>query len=174
MALNERQRQFAREYLKDLNATQAAIRAGYSKKTAGQSGERLLKHVEIAPIIQKNMDKRVERTEITSDRVLKELFRLATVDIAEAFNEDGTLKPIHEIPEDVRRAISGVDVDTLSGELVRHKIRFWSKDSALEKLGKHLKLFTEKIEHSGKDGQPIQINVVTAVPDGMGDEDADD
>ena len=74
--LNEKQKQFVREYLIDLNATQAAIRAGYSEKTARSQGQRLLTHVDIAAAIKVAQDERIERTEITADRVLEELAKI--------------------------------------------------------------------------------------------------
>lgn len=80
MALNEKQQKFADEYLIDRNATQAAIRAGYSKSTAYSQGQRLLKHAEVAAFIDKRREDLAERTEITQDRVLQELWAIATAD----------------------------------------------------------------------------------------------
>lgn len=155
--LTKKQAQFAQEYLVDLNATQAAMRAGYSPKTARQLGNRLLATPHVAREIERRRSERMERTEITSDVVLMELLRLARADISMAFDENGTLKPLHEIPEDVRRAIAGVDVDELfegrgkDREMIGYvkKIKFWDKTKALELLGKHLNLFTEKVHFSG-------------------------
>lgn len=78
--LRPRQQLFALEYLKDLNATQAAIRAGYSEKTAAQIGERLLRNVEIRQQVQEAMDKRAARTEIDGDKILRELWKIAFAD----------------------------------------------------------------------------------------------
>ena len=75
--LPAKRQRFVEEYLIDLNATQAAIRAGYSAKTAGSIGEEILKKPEIQEAIQAAMKARSERTEITADRVLKELGRIA-------------------------------------------------------------------------------------------------
>lgn len=77
MALNAKQNRFVEEYPVDLNATQAAIRAGYSKKTAYSIGQRLLKDVEIQEAIQKAMKDRSERTGITQDKVVEELGKVA-------------------------------------------------------------------------------------------------
>lgn len=77
MSLTPKQARFVEEYLIDLNATQAAIRAGYSKKTAGQIGDQNLKKLHISKSIQEAQAKRSERTEITQDRVLQELARIA-------------------------------------------------------------------------------------------------
>lgn len=81
MSLSPKQARFVEEYLVDLNATQAAIRAGYSAKTASQAGERLLRKVEIATAVQEAKAKRSERTEITQDMVLQRWWQLANVDM---------------------------------------------------------------------------------------------
>lgn len=150
--LSPKQQRFVAEYLKDSNATQAAIRAGYSRKTAKSQGARLLTNVDIAQAVTK----RVEQVGITADVVLGELLRIARADIGQAYGKDGRLLALKDMPEDVRRAISGIDVEEIFegygderkpvGNLV--KLRFWDKPRTLELLGKHLKLFTEKFEHT--------------------------
>ena len=154
--LTPKQRKFISEYLIDRNATQAAIRAGYSKKTADVQGPRLLGKVRKTKFFQNKIKKQEERTEITADRILKELWRLGTVDIRQAFKPDGTLKDIKDIPEDVARAIGGIEVDEIytggTKKLSRghtKKIKFWKKTEALELLGKHLKLFIERFDITG-------------------------
>lgn len=156
-ALAPKQAAFVREYLIDLNATQAAIRAGYSEKTAYSQGQRLLKDVEIASAIQEAQNERAKRTLIEADSVLLEIARLAFVDPGDLFDEQGRLLPIKKMPDGVRRAVSSVEVvtRTVPGSEpveVEHtsKIKFWDKRGSLELLGKHLKLFTDKVEHSGK------------------------
>lgn len=157
-ALTPKQEMFCQEYLVDLNATQAAIRAGYSRKTAGQQAEALLKKLEIATRVQELMDSRSQKVSVSSETVLQELLRLATVDLSEAYDENGNLKQIHDIPVDVRRAIAGVetyyekvgsDEDGNPDLCTVKKLKFWDKTKALEMLGRHLKLFTDKVEHSG-------------------------
>lgn len=81
--LTARQKRFVIEYLVDLNATQAAIRAGYSPKTANEQAARLLANVSIQEAIQAAMKKREERTEITADRVIKEIFNIFEADARE-------------------------------------------------------------------------------------------
>jgi|SRR5215471_3025720 len=147
---------FVQEYLKDLNATQAAIRAGYSEKTAGSVGHDLLKKPEIQTAIQAAMDARSERTEITADRVLQEIARLAFVDMRKFYREDGSFKGIHEFDDDTAAALASLETAELfegSGEnrvQVGHikKLKLWDKSRNLELLGKHLKLFIDKNEAS--------------------------
>lgn len=162
--MTDKQRAFCAEYLVDLNATQAAIRAGYSESTARSIGHENLTKPDIEAEIQRLMKERASRVEVTSDMVLRELLNLACVDVGQVFGENGSLLPIHSIPENVRKAISGIDVYE---EYAGHgedrenigqtkKLRFWDKTKALEMLGRHLKMFTEKLEHSGPNGGPIQ------------------
>lgn len=100
---------FIKEYLVDLNATSAAIKAGYSAKTAGQAGSRLLDDPEIAKAIQEGMDARAEKTGITAEYVL-----------------NGIRDTIEECLDNPQAKLKGYEL-----------------------LGKHLKLFTDKVEHSG-------------------------
>jgi phage terminase small subunit len=158
VALAPKQARFVDEYPIDVNAKAAAIRAGYSPKTAQEQGSRLLSNVKIRQAIDERILARSKRTEITADTVLRELLRLARVDIGEAFKPDGSLKSIHDMPEDVRRAIAGVEVDELfhghgqDREQIGYtrKVKFWDKTRALELLGRHLKLFVDKIEVEGR------------------------
>ena len=132
-ALTPKQAAFVREYLVDLNATQAAIRAGYSAKTAGQIGDENLKKPEIAAAVQAGMDARSERTEISADYVL-----MGIREVAE--------RCLEKAPVMVGR---GEDRQQLTDDAGRN---VWTFDSsganrAFELLGKHLKLFTDKVEH---------------------------
>lgn len=168
MPLSAKQQRFVAEYLKDSNATQAAIRAGYSKTNARNTGSRMLTIADVASAITKH----VQQAGITADVILGELLRIARVDIGQAYDPSGYLLPLKEMPEDVRRAIAGIDVEEMfdgSGEERRRvgnvvKVKFWDKPRSLELLGKHLKLFTDKLEHSGN----VSVNVVDpyALPHG--------
>ena len=149
--LNLRQNLFKTEYLKDLNATQAAIRAGYSDKTAGQIGERLLRNVEIAAAVQEAMDKRANKLEISADNVLQEIAKLAFHDPRKFFDDDGRLRPISELDDNTAACIAGIETmhkiigDEKDGCVVITKIKIADKGANLERLGRHLKLFTDKI-----------------------------
>jgi phage terminase small subunit len=149
---------FCLEYLKDLNATAAYQRArpdiGYN--TARTEGSKLLAKPNIQQQIYKLNEERKKAIKIDSEFVLNELYRIASTDVIGLFNDDGSVKPIQEVPEDLRRAVSSIEVleyfegygDDREQVGFIKKIRLWSKDSSLDKLGKHLKLFTEKREIS--------------------------
>jgi phage terminase small subunit len=163
--LTPKERLFALEYLVDLNATQAAIRAGYSKKTAGAIGHENLKKPEIKEFLDEQIAKREKRVEVTADRVLAELMRVGFSDLRRAFNEDGSLKAPKDWPDDVAAAMSSVEVvEEFEGKGEDRqqvgwtkKVKLWDKPRALEMLGKHLKLFAERVEHSGPSGGPIEF-----------------
>lgn len=176
--LNERQERFCNEYLIDLNATQAAIRAGYKETTAYSMGQRLLKNVEVQAYIQQRKQDRVERTEITQDMVLRELALIAfsnaadyaavvekqaTVDVESGvqiplFDEDGkpvmyrTVEPVltAELTENQKRALAVIKKGRDGFE-----IKPYDKVRALELLGKHLGMFTDKVEMSGQVNNPF-------------------
>lgn len=156
--LEPKQEAFCQEYIKDFNASQAAIRAGYSEKASRSVASRMLTKANISDRINELIQKRKAKVELTADLILAEILKLAQVDLGKAYDSNGNLLPIHEIPEDVRKAMSGVKVfeefegvgrDRIKIGEVR-EVKFWDKTKALELLGKHLKLFTDRIEHSGK------------------------
>jgi phage terminase small subunit len=176
--LAPRQAQFVAEYLIDLNATRAAERAGYSPKTAYSQGQRMLTNVEIRKAIQAAMDKRAHKLEITADRVLQEIAKLAFFDPAAFFEDDGSLKRIQDLDEHTRMAIAGIEVVELfegSGEQkhaygLLKKIKIADKGQNLERLGRHLKLFTDKTEHSG---DLVGVQLIHSVPQPQREKDGD-
>lgn len=160
--LTDKQRMFVKEYLIDLNATQAAIRAGYSQKTANEQGARMLANVSIQEEIQKEMNKRANRIEITADKVLQEIAKLAFVNVKDLYDEKGNLKDITDLDDNITSAISSIKVQQKAGDMkislnsneapIQHideqvkEIKLWDKKASLELLGKHLKLFTDVSE----------------------------
>lgn len=166
--LTGKQKRFCDEYLIDLNATQAAIRAGYSEKTAYSAGQRLLKNVEIQKEIKARQDDRAERTEITQDMVLKELALIAfsnATDYANVVEKqamvevEGVMMPIQdEEGNPVKyRTVEPVLTEELTAEQRKalavvkkgkdgFEIKPYDKIRALELLGKHLGMWTEKVE----------------------------
>lgn len=152
--LPPKQRRFVQEYLVDLNATQAAIRAGYSASGAAVQGARLLTNVKVQEALQDAQKKRERRTEITADRVLNELAKIAFADLKD-FVEFGPgrikIRPSNEVDGAALAEVSSVA--TMVGTNVSVKLH--PKMKALELLCKHLGLAPEKHQLSGPDGGPI-------------------
>lgn len=154
--LTPKQERFVAEYLIDLNATQAAIRAGYSKKTANRTASDLLTKPDIQALISKGKSKQLEKADLTAVRVIEELRRLALVDTRGFFDERGNLKPIHELTAEQGAALSGIEViiknakagDGQTDEI--HKIKLWDKTRALDTLAKHFGLLKETVQHEGE------------------------
>jgi phage terminase small subunit len=157
--LPPKQAEFVKQYLVDLNASAAAMRAGYSAKTADQIAYQLLQKTSVREAIQAAMEERSRRTEITADRVLQELARMAFFDARRLFANDGSPLPVTEMDEDTARAVVGLDVATVGnadigiGQVL--KLKLADKKGALELLGRHLGMWKDKTEISGPDGGPI-------------------
>ncbi|EFI58741.1 MULTISPECIES: terminase small subunit [Comamonas] len=143
MALTPKQERFVAEYLIDLNATQAAIRAGYSQKTAGQIGEQNLKKLEIAEAIKAAMEKRADRNSVTQDEVISGLRELRDMAMGK--------KPMR-VTEILR--VSGKPPKTI--ELDVKVFEAAAAKGALELLGKHIGMFKEKVELTGANGGPVE------------------
>lgn len=164
MALNDKQQRFVAEYLKDQNATQAAIRAGYSQKTAGSQGFDLLKKPEIADEIRRKTGKILEKAEFTAERVIQELARIVTFDPRKLYSEDGSLKPITELDDDTAMALSGFEVTEefdgngkeRSAVGFTKKVKWLDKNTAITNALRMFGKLTDKVEHTGKDGGPIE------------------
>lgn len=155
-ALTPQQERFVSEYLIDLNATQAATRAGYSAKTAYSQGQRLLKDVEVAKAIETGQAALAKRNEVTQDDVLNELRKMAFSDIRKVYGPDGKLLPIPELSDDMAGAITAVDAEvertgTGSHELGEvRKYRVADKLGPLKLYGQHLGLFGKRLTVDGK------------------------
>lgn len=160
--LTARQERFVAEYLTDLNATQAAIRAGYSAKTAKQAGARMLTFVAVADAIAAAKTKRLERVEITQDRVLEELAILAFSDVTHYVVDDaGYVRLADGAPAGANRAIASIkrhiNVDDAGNSVIDAEIKLWDKPGPLKLAGRHVGLFPDRIEVTGKDGGPLEI-----------------
>lgn len=148
MALTAKQERFINEYLIDLNATQAAIRAGYSPRTANEQGSQLLANISIRAHIDKAIAEQSKRTGINADRVIKELARIALINADDVINmRDATVKEGAE--RDNTAAIASVKVKYFDGEVSEREIKLADKIKALELLGKHLGMFTDKLDITG-------------------------
>lgn len=158
--LSPKQRRFIAEYLKDQNGTQAAIRAGYSKKTAQEQSSDLLSKPIIRAAVDTELAKIQDKAGVTQERILIALLNIAELDPRKLFNKDGTIKDVHDIPEDVAATIVSIESDDKEGSV--RKLRFCDKVRALELLGKHLKMFTDKTEVTDPAGNPVIIQFAPA------------
>lgn len=149
---------FAHEYVIDLNGTRAAIAAGYSRNGADAIASRLLGNVKVNRLVNRLFAERSERCKVRSDMVLQELAKMAFFDVRQLFDEQGAFREIHTLPAEVAASIAGFEVATLFEHFAPgqsrpigtvRKIKLADKGLALERLGRHLKLFTDKIELSG-------------------------
>jgi phage terminase small subunit len=142
---------FVKEYLVDLNATQAAIRAGYSPKTANEQGARLLTNVSVADAVSREMAERSKRTGISADRIVYELAKIALLNPSDAINvTDATVRD--NISDEDTACIASVKVKTAAsdtGYTVEREIKFYDKIKALELLGKHNGMFKDDLRLSG-------------------------
>jgi phage terminase small subunit len=154
-SLTAQQKRFACEYLKTLNASQAAVSAGYTKKNAGILGYQLLKNPLVANYIQQQMDRRAERLEISADKVLQEIAKLSYANTQDLYDEYGELIPIQDLPRNIAAAVQSIEVSSTQQGTVLQKIKLHDKRASLELLGKHLVLFTDKKEITGPDGVPL-------------------
>lgn len=151
-----KQRRFVEEYLIDLNATQAAIRAGYSKKTANEQGSRLLANVSVAAAVVEAQRARMERTEITQDMVLRELAVLGFTDMGtylDLAGKHGAVLDWSALPEGATKAISEITQEIYTegkgedaGQVKRTKFKLYDKRAALVDIGRHLGMFKDRLE----------------------------
>lgn len=143
--LTDKQTAFVREYLVDLNATQAAIRAGYSERTASRIGPQLLGKTWVREAIEKAQAKRARRVEVTQDYVLSNLVEVVerTMQRAPVLDRKG-----EQVTDEEGRSVWTFDAK--------------GANRALELLGKHLGIFTDKVkaEVSGPDGGPVASEIV--------------
>ncbi len=151
--LTDKQQRFVDEYLIDLNATQAAIRAGYSEKTAKEIGSENLTKPNIAKAIQEAQNKRTEQTQIDAAYVLKRLVEIDQMDVLDIMDDQMKIRPVNEWPKVWRQYVVNLENLELSdGEGCFKKIKWPDKVKNLELLGRHVSVgaFKDKVEHSGK------------------------
>src|SRR5438105_10826456 len=155
MPLTPKQARFVAEYLIDSNATQAAIRAGYSAKTANKVGPRLLVNVGIAAALATKQTTQLAKLEITAERVLEELARIAFFKATDFFDADGNVLPVTQLSADAAACIASLDIilaniDAGDGKRDRmHRIKLADKLRALELLAKRFGLVKEQVEVTG-------------------------
>lgn len=150
--LTAKQKRFIEEYLIDLNATQAAIRAGYSPHTAKEIGYENLTKPHIRAHVDKAMAERSKRTGINAERVVIELARIGLINPGKLINFDEATVRV-DATEDDLAAVQSVKVKTIpteDGDIVEREVRLYDKNRALELLGKHLGIFTDNVKVSGE------------------------
>lgn len=165
-----KQELFARAYVANgLNGTEAAKAAGFSAKTAGAAASRLLKIVNVKALIAELTAARAKKLDISADWVLGELRKLAGYDAGAIFNDEGGLRPISEWDSSARAALVGLDHEKLFEHFgpgqAKHvgttrKVKLADKLRALELLGRHLKLFTDRVEVAGLEGLAEKLNQI--------------
>jgi phage terminase small subunit len=163
--LTPQQERFCHEYLKDRNGTQAAIRAKYSRKTAQAQSSRLLTNVMLRARVNQLVKEQLDRIKIRSDFVIRELLNSATINIKDAYDEGGNLLPLEFMPEQLQKAIVEIRTEELfdgRGEEreqigTAKTIKVMDRFKSLEAIGKHLKMFTDVVEHRGLDNLADQI-----------------
>lgn len=164
--LTDKQELFAREYLKDLNATQAAIRAGYSVKSAQEQASRLLSNIMVQSRISELKADRNEEVGIDAAYVLRRLVEIDQMDVLDILNDEGGIKPISEWPKVWRTTLSGFDINTsvtnfdeTTIENILKKIKWPDKVKNLELLGKHVTVqaFKDNVKNElvGANGLPL-------------------
>ncbi|MGM4915892.1 terminase small subunit [Tardiphaga sp. 813_E8_N1_3] len=161
--LTPKQQRFVAEYLIDLNGTKAAIRAGYSARTANEQAVALLKHPGIAATIDAAKIARFERLDVDADYVLQRLFAEAQADLADLYTHAGDLKPVDEWPPIWRTGlVAGLDIEALYDGYgkdrvqigVVKKLRLSDRLRRIELIGKHIRVnaFQDTVQHNGLDG----------------------
>ena len=145
--LTDKQKKFVEEYLLDLNATQACIRAGYSSKRASEIGYQLLQKTTVSEAISEALAERSRRTGINQDRVIQELARIAFVKITDVIDANGEIKR-NDSDDDLAciESYKVEDSDSINGSSSKREVKLASKLKALELLGKHLGMFTDKVD----------------------------
>lgn len=171
--LSPKQKRFVAEYLIDLNAKQAAIRAGYSARTAEVQGSRLLGYAKISAEVAKGQVKIAAKLEVTVEKIAEELVKLGFSNMLDYIRVDAggdAYVDLTALDRDKAAAIQEVTVEDFKDgrgegarDVRRVKFKLADKRAALVDLGKYLGMFIERHEHSGKDGGPIQTQEVSAL-----------
>jgi phage terminase small subunit len=170
--LTPKQQRFVDEYLIDLNGAQAAIRAGYSEKTAKEIASENLTKPNVIEAVSAAQAARSKRTQVDADWVLERLETEAKADLADIYDDSGALKPVKDWPLIWRQGlISGVETaqefEEVDGKKVPaglvHKVKISDRIKRVELIGKHMAVsaFVERHEHTGKDGGPIQTEDIS-------------
>jgi phage terminase small subunit len=159
--LHPKRRAFVREYCKDQNATKACIRAGYSKNAAEAIGSELLGIPEVRAAVDQELEEMATRAGITKEFILQEMTVLATANLDDfVIDEYGNVQPAEGHSRSVMKALQSIKKTTTiakDGSKSYHaEIRLWGKTEPLKLMGRHVGIFADRLEHTGKDGKPIE------------------
>lgn len=155
--MTKKQKRFVEEYLIDLNATQAAIRAGYSPDTAGSIGNENLKKPEICACVEKAMAERSKRTGVCADRVVQELAKIAFLNLRDVIDPK-TAAVREDASDEDTAALQSIKVKksySETGESIEREAKAADKLKALELLGRHLGMWNDKLDVNGVEGVVI-------------------
>ena len=176
--LTPKQQRFVDEYLIDLNATQAAIRSGYSEKTAKSVGHENLTKPDIAKAIEAAQLERQKRTKITADSVLQELAKIGFANMMDYMSEhNGQMYlDFSQLTRDQAAAISEYQTEIVMGgeerpDILKTRFKLLDKRAALVDIGRHLGMFKDKIDHTSSDGSMtpnLKIEFINASNTGIG------
>lgn len=147
--LTNQQDLFCREYIaNNMNGTKAAISAGYSKKTAREQATRLLSKVHIRQKVDALKAERCKEVDVTAQRIIEELAKMAFANVANIYDDQGRLLPIHEMPEDVAACLQEVTEGVDKEGNVQRKYKMADKKATLELLGRYLGMWVDRKEVS--------------------------
>jgi phage terminase small subunit len=157
--LRPKQARFVQEYVLDLNGTQAAIRAGYAAQSAAVTASQLLRFPKVAAAVDEALAARARRCDVTADRVLLELARVAYADPRDLFDATGRLKPPTALEDRIAPAVAGIEVIAKAGDdgATIHKIRLAPKVEAPKTLAQHLGMMRVDVTVGAFPGQSIKI-----------------
>lgn len=160
--LNSKHKRFIEEYLKDFNGTKAAIRTGYSPKTAAVQASQLLRNPNVKEHLEKRDKEITEGLKLSSSRTLKEIIKLAFFDARKFYTDNGNLRDIQDLEDAEAAALAGVEtIRRKNGEETDtiDKIKFSDRRGALELLSKIQGMHVDKLELTGKDGKDLEFTV---------------
>jgi len=171
--LSDKQAKFVEEYLVDLNATQAAIRAGYSAKNANKIGPENLVKLGIQEAISKYREHIAKESDVTPEKIISEYAKIAFLDPRRFYDDDGHLIPVQNLPAEVAATLTGLEINVLGNDEHLKKIKWSDKKSALDSLARTFGMFVDKTQLSGKDGAPLipVVNLITADNDDDSEQD---
>ena len=159
--MTDKQKRFCEEYMIDLNATQAAIRAGYSPKTANEQAGRLLVNVGIQNYIAQLQAMQSRRTGVSADRVVRELAKIAFVNAGDLIDPETASVKLDASRDDLA-AVQSVKVKTFGEDGLEHEVKLADKLRALDLLGRHLGMFSNSFGDSTE-----QLNEAKKILEGV-------